>query len=203
DVVGLQASGLLSRTDGNVRGGQTGFINIAHKVSGFQCGFINISDTLQGIPLGIINIARNGNVRLIAYGTSIAARNIGAQFLVNNWCSSISISNGYLHKEPYDDIALTTSFGYRFPLGRHGIVLDGASVIMQRGLKDYNDISHEVLKDNVLSSNQLRFYGDLQILKNLSLFAGGGVALTYNPNTTEKINRDHFDPMFMAGITLF
>ena len=84
-----------------------------------------------------------------------------------------------------------------------GLLLEAASVLMQRDLDNFKSHDSDWSKDNALSSAQLRLILDLPIAERFSLFAGSGIAVSYNPNKTETITKENIRPLIIAGISLF
>ena len=59
---GWQGNWIVSITNGDVHGVQTGIYNQARHVRGLQLGLVNQTDTMEGIQIGLINIIHKGGM---------------------------------------------------------------------------------------------------------------------------------------------
>jgi hypothetical protein len=62
NFVGWQGNWIVSMTDGNFEGLQTGLYNQANHVKGLQLGLVNNTVTMEGVQIGLINIIQKGGM---------------------------------------------------------------------------------------------------------------------------------------------
>jgi len=62
NVTGWQGNWIVSITQGNVEGLQTGLYNSANHMKGLQFGLVNHAVTMEGVQIGLINIIQRGGM---------------------------------------------------------------------------------------------------------------------------------------------
>jgi hypothetical protein len=58
--MGWQGNWLVSISDGNLEGLQTGLYTRSHHVGGVQIGILNMTDTMNGLQIGLLNFIKEG-----------------------------------------------------------------------------------------------------------------------------------------------
>lgn len=177
-----------------IEGAQVGVINLSGQADGVQFGAINVSTENRGVPIGLINVADNGGVELIAYGTNLAAFNLGVRTVVNRVYSDFT-AGGYNVETESDAAFLSWNTGYAYPLSNSvGIGADLGWVHIMPKLSD-----DPAVNDNLHFATQARVIGQFALGARFGVFAGGGASIIFSEYSTHA--RSETKPLFLGGLS--
>lgn len=186
-VKGWQIGGIYNISLDTINGGQVaGIVNYAKKMKGLQLGLINIADTLDGVSLGLLNLSKNGYHKIDVFSSDVSNFNIGLR--TGNAKLYSIIRGGY----NVSDTAKVLSFG--FGLG-HDFVINKNWLIGTQLTSDQLYLG-SWNRTNIL--NKVGLNVQVQIVKNISIFAGPNYNLFYSNQTSKIKNYSH--PIQSRGI---
>ncbi|MBN2135523.1 MAG: hypothetical protein JW737_07320 [Acidobacteria bacterium] len=159
----------LMNVNGSFTGIQVGLVNLSGRVEGIQIGLINVASHIEGVPIGLINLAENGRVRVLVWGSSLSAYNVGVKFMVNGFYSVISAGYNNL----YGDIEESITWGARY--GKHkqydNLFIDYDLGYLYIDNKDYFSCDGNIDQHAI----EIRFAGGIDLARKVSMFLGAGV----------------------------
>jgi hypothetical protein len=192
DFLGIQAAGIFNVTGGELRGSQTGLVNIGRgNVYGMQAGLynqnaggdamqaglINVSGGENTFAIGLVNVIRNGILHPAVYLDNSEFMNISFRSGSKYFYSVFMFGGQRLRLFGADSLAiggqkdhpLMTSrggVGFEFPLGKVFFDLDAL------GGAIYAVDAPEESGGRFSASAQLRFTAGFRLFKHLGFFAG-------------------------------
>ncbi|MCP5109077.1 MAG: hypothetical protein GY950_37190, partial [bacterium] len=120
---GLQAAGIFNVAE-RVSGLQLGIVNIAGKVKGVQLGIVNLSKKIKGVPVGLVNLSKDGDIRWVTWGGSLAAVNTGVKFMVNRIYSIVAVGGINVYKDISEAISYGFYYGVHLPSKKFYAAMD-------------------------------------------------------------------------------
>ncbi|MEO8961162.1 MAG: carboxypeptidase-like regulatory domain-containing protein [Ginsengibacter sp.] len=170
---GLQIAGIGNFSRREMDGTQiAGIFNYAKKLRGLQIGLINVSDSSDGYSIGLLNLVNKGYHKISFYSNEIMNANVAVK---TGNSKLYSILMGGMN---VSDSAKMYSFG--FGLGhdfifskRLALSTELSSQYLYRGSWSYNNLL-----------NKFSLHLNLQLHKNIALFAGPSFNVFYRDQAT-------------------
>lgn len=168
NLEGVQISGFINHTKGEVKGGQIGVFNRARRVSGIQIGVINVADSTDGLSIGMFNFIRYSPSHFSFYHSDLVPVNLAWKTGTHKLYSILTLGTDFRPDPP------TYSLG--FGVGHTTLISDKWQIQTEA-------LSQSIYKGSfhdMPSLLRLQLLPNLKLTRRLSLVAGPVLNFAYH-----------------------